>query len=265
MYSDKIRSDLEKIGYKIAPNGVDIFLNYISENGKLFYTDKKECEIAEEDQPALHFLQSEPPSYNADDNDICTARIAFRDNWNFYNYTQSLEDLPRVTAISVWEKDGKQFYYNSSTSLKISRVEGESFVFACVEYHCSEERTNEFFTPTTVYLDIDIPNITYSFNNSLWNGSFVIRNHSMPKFYCNGRCDGPLCYRQFERENSNVTTIEGSFTAPYIAESRTDFFDTLSNTCSERLASEPFAYEFHCHSNDDIFNEGRREERIQPL
>ncbi|XP_045166675.2 cartilage intermediate layer protein 2-like [Mercenaria mercenaria] len=262
-YSDVIRTELQRVQYTIAPNGMDIFLNFISGENGIFFTNREKCESATADQPALHFLKPEPPSYEPDETEICTARIAFKDSWNFYNYTLELDRLPTVIGISVWKKETQSFYHNATTTLELSRVEGEDFVFACMEYRCSQDSKDDSLSETTVYVDIDIPNITYSYNDSLWNGTIVSRNHSVPAFYCYGRCTGPLCHKQLE--NLNGISIDGSFTAPYITNSGPDFFDSEPNTCKDKLGSESFAYEFRCHSNEENVHERGEGETWQPM
>lgn len=252
-YDGPIREQLERLQYTIAPNGLDIFVNFVSGTNRLFYSSRRNCERADVSDPALHFFKSELPSYepDSDNTEICTARIAFRDNWRFYNYTSGLSNLPAITAISTWQEDGQSLFHNHTTSLELSQISGQEFVFACVEYKCSSENTNMSFIPTTVYLDIKIPNITYSYNHTAGNGSVVTENYTVPAFYCYGKCDGPLCRSQ--GQNLNGKSIDGSFTAPYIISTGADFQNTTQNTCRDRLEPESFAYEFSCHNDGEGF------------
>lgn len=264
-YDAIIRSELESVEYSIAPNGLDVFVNFVSGVNGPFFDNKKACERADINEAALHFFKPELPSYEPSSNDteLCTARIAFRDNWNFNNYTAGLKTLPTITSISVWEEEGQSLFYNHTTSLEVSNVAGQEFVFACVEYRCSPSDTNSSSTPTTVYLDINIPNITYTYNYTHLNGSLVSENYTMPAFYCFGKCNGPLCKSQ--GRSVNGTSIDGSFNTKYITSPGADFYNSTQNTCKDRLVSEPFAYEFRCHSNDEMLEERSGEGREIPM
>lgn len=261
-YDSSIKSVLDSVvKYKIAPNGVDMFVNFVSATGGPFYTDKRICENAPVDKPAFHFIKPEPPRYEPvtdDDSEMCTARIAFRNSWNFYNYTSSLASLPNVTGISVWQQDGQVYVSNDTVQMQASTVSGKDLVFVCLKYHCSPNNTNGTMPETTVYLDIHIPNITYSYNYTKQNGTVVQTNNSLPAFYCYGRCVGPMCSKR--GHNVNGTSIEGSFLAPHDTGSGPDFFASETNNCADRSSSEPFAYEFRCHGNEENVRERELEE-----
>lgn len=244
---------LEAVQYTVAPNGLDIFLNFVSSTDGPLYTDLGTCEKSTTENPSFDFYKAEPPSYEPvpAGNEICTARIAFKNDWNFYSYISSLETMPNVTGISTWQQNGQSYYYTDTAVLENSTIGEQEFVFACLQYRCSPNDTrDESVTATTVYLDIGIRNITYNYTFSDVNGTLVTRNASMPEFFCYGFCQGELC--QYQGINANGTSIDGGFIAPISVGNGPDFFDSTARDCKSRPSTEPFAYEFYCHSNDEI-------------
>lgn len=257
-YDGALKAKLADVQYDIAPNGLDIFVNYVSNVEGPFYTDYKHCENSTPEMPAFHFYKPEPPSYEPvpTNSDICSARIAFRDTWNFYDVIYGMKIMPSVTAISIWEQNGQSLFYTDTAILEKSTESDKGVVFACVKYRCSPDNNeDQSVTATTVYLDINIHNITHSYTYMDINETLVTRNVSMPAFYCDGNCDGPLCHNQ--GINVNGTSIDGA----YNAQGGPGFVNLNAKDCS---GTASFAYEFYCHSN-----EGResslREERWQPL
>jgi hypothetical protein len=243
-YAAPIQTELADVQYDIAPNNLDVFVNFVSDTAGPFYPTLDACQASTVDQPALHFFKQEPPSYEPvpAGAKICTARIAFRDNYNFYNYTSATPTLPNVTAISVWEEAGSQHYFTDTATVQISSVPGENLTFVCIQYRCS--RDNE---STTVYLDIDIPivNVTYNYTGN--NGTVMNYTYTTQEFYCYGKCEGALCGRATTSTNQ-TSSIEGAFVAPTNVTSGPDFYNSTTNDCQTRSASEPFAYEFFCSS-----------------
>jgi hypothetical protein len=231
-YAAPIQTELSDIQYDIAPNNLDVFVNFVSDTAGPFYPTLDACQASTVDQPALHFFKQEPPSYEPvpAGTEICTARIAFRDSWNFYNYTSTTPTLPNVTAVSVWEVAGTRHYFTDTATMGNSTVSGENFIFICIKYRCSQD--NEL---TTVYLDIDIPTVNVT-NNYTYK--------SYTDFYCYGACSGNFC----ESKLRMTSSIEGAFIAPTNVTSGPDFYNSTYTDCRTRLQSEPFAYEFYCHS-----------------
>jgi hypothetical protein len=213
-----IQPKLSDVQYEIAPNNLDIFVNFVSDIAGPFYTDKDTCESSSATQPAFHFFKPELPSYEPvpDDAKICTARIAFKDSYNFYNYLSVLSFLPNVTGISVWEQNGSKFYYTNAAQMKLSNGKTQ-FVFICLKYRCSTD--NEF---TTVIIDIDIP---------------VDRR---PVFGCSGK--------NTEDGKGDIASIKGFFMGPEKVGAGPDFYETEINDCKRETNDSKFAYELFCYS-----------------
>ncbi|KAL4218237.1 hypothetical protein ACF0H5_022973 [Mactra antiquata] len=250
-YTLPIRNRLSAVQYDIHPDQPDVFVNFVSNPAGPFYTTRVVCENSPVAQPAIHFFKPVLPSYEPLPNgtEFCTARIALRDNWNFYNYVSNVTYLPNITALSVWEEDGQNHYYTSVVQVEESTNGGEYFVFACLSYRCSEADE-----PTTVYLDIQIPNNTYYYNRTGPDGNITQYNYTVPEFHCYGECVGPFCNGGPKMEgnfmNNNGTSIEGSFIAPDdIDNDGPDFFNSEANGCDEGTSDEEFAYEFTCYGN----------------
>ncbi|XP_045166676.1 cartilage intermediate layer protein 2-like [Mercenaria mercenaria] len=223
-YDAVIKPKLSSVQYEIAPNNLDVFVNFVSDNAGPFYGNRNACESSSVTQPALHFLKPEPPNYEPapDVDKICTARIAFKGGYFFY-YALNLTNLPNVTGISVWEQNGTKSYFIDDAQMEFSTDGNETFIFICLKYRCSQENES-----TTVYLDIDIStvNVTY--------------------FGCYGdSAEGSEFSGQ--EGGDNVTTIEGSFVAPFVA-SGPDFYDSETNVCRQESDHETFAYVFYCYS-----------------
>ncbi|KAL4218241.1 cartilage intermediate layer protein 2 [Mactra antiquata] len=243
-YTLPIQTQLSAVQYDIHPDQPDVFVNFVSDPAGPFYLNKTDCENTLVNEPAIHFYKPPLPSYEPvpDGTEFCTARIALRDGWNFYNYTTDVTYLPNITAISVWEEDGQDYYYTSVVQVEESTNGGEYFVFACLSYRCSEADE-----PTTVYLDIQVPNNTYYYNRTGEEG-----NYTVPEFQCTGECKGPLCNSDRPQDTNNGSTIEGSFIAPDdIDNNGPDFFNSEVNDCDEGTSDEEFAYEFVCYTTSN--------------
>lgn len=245
-YDAAIQPTLSDVQFTIAPNGLEIYVNFVSRTVGPFYSDKHECEASTLSQAAFHFFKPDPPSYLPvqSDAEICTARVAFKERWHFYSYTSTEVNMPNVTGTSVWQHDGSDFYYKDIAQMEHVTVGNKSLVFICLNYRCSQE--NE---ATTVYLDIDIPTFNYTYNLTHPNGTLISFTHSIPKFFCKGKhADGSVINN--DRGNDKIFTVKGSFVAPEIVGSGPDFYDTETNDCRQETELETFAYVFTCYRRE---------------
>ncbi|XP_045166677.2 cartilage intermediate layer protein 2-like [Mercenaria mercenaria] len=243
-YDAVIKPRLSAVQYEIAPNDVDVFVNFVSNTAGPFYRNRNACESSSVTQPALHFLKPEPPNYEhaPDVDEICTARIAFKEEGYFFNYASNLTNLPNVTGISVWEQNGTKSYFIDDAQMEFSTDGNETFIFICLKYRCSQENES-----TTVYLDIDIPTVNVTYNRTYPNGSVVSFTYPRQEFGCYGDiAEGSEFSKQ--AGGDNVTTIEGSFIAPEDVASGPDFYDSETNDCTQESDHETFAYVFYCYS-----------------
>lgn len=245
-YDDSIETQLTDVQFTIAPNDLDIFVNYVSNSNGLFYTSMSACESSAVSEPALHFYASEPPNYEPlpDNSEICTARIAFNGSQHFYSYLNGLSDRPSVQGISVWEQDNSTYYYTDSGDMELFSVGGEiEFAFICLQYRCSDA-----IDTTTVYLDIDIPTVNVTYNYTDNTGSVVNRTYSTDAFNCRGSCFGPHCFNENEEGRDATLNIDGSFSAQDDVDSGPDFYDSATNDCNNEVDPATFAYVFKCYS-----------------
>ncbi|XP_060593050.1 cartilage intermediate layer protein 2-like [Ruditapes philippinarum] len=236
-----IQPKLSDVQYDIAPNELDIFVNFVSDIAGPFYRNKNICENSSISQPAFHFFKPELPTYEPvpDDTEICTARITFKDRYNFYNYISNVTNMPNVTGISVWGQDGTNFYYTDVAQMELYTDGNTTFVFICLKYRCSQE--NDL---TTVYIDIEIPVVNVTYNRTFPNGTVVNYTYEQQDFGCHGN----HAKESEVNGGDGIATIEGSFTAPVNVGTGPDFYNTEFNDCKQETNSTSFAYELFCYS-----------------
>ncbi|XP_060568012.1 cartilage intermediate layer protein 1-like [Ruditapes philippinarum] len=223
-----IQPKLFNVQYKIAPNDLDIFVNFVSDIDGPFYRNKNICESSSITQPALHFFKAELPSYYPvpDDAKICTARIAFRDGDDFYRYISSLDYLPNVTGISEWEQGGSKLYYTDVAQMELFKDRNATVVFICLKYRCSQENelTTVFISEKEVFLLTD--------------------DNSFQEYRCYGKRANTTS--KLINIGGRFSTIEGSFNAPVNVDTGPDFYNTEVNDCKKETDATLFAYELYC-------------------
>ncbi|KAL4238660.1 hypothetical protein ACF0H5_003367 [Mactra antiquata] len=238
---DLTRPLLERIHYTVYKNKIDIFTNFTSSKNGPYYEDKTVCEQSTLDSPSFNFFEPAPPKYEQEPtvHDICTARISFTDHWNFYNYTAGLDKLPLIKAISSWSKLGQDMFYSDLAIIKDFTFGQDYVLFACVKYRCSHPND-----PTIVYLDINVSNVTDSYETVHSGGYRENITFSVPAFHCEGECVGSMC------KNKGIdvqgTSIDGSFTADIKHE-----YMPKSHACENSVnLNIKTDFTFFCHSRE---------------